>query len=90
MQNKPFKDWGTSSVFFLLKERPISKTVTVTVKGVAIKSQAADDWSEQASELPFDLDNVVDPGEPGNYTMTFTFATAGTGTKPEVTLGAKE
>lgn len=69
---------------------PDSGKQTVTVTGVVIKSQAADGWSDQASELPFAIEKVVDPGEPGNYTMTFTFSLKGSGTKPEVELGAKE
>ena len=53
---------------------------TVKVENVAIKSQkSTDKWSGLANELPWvggtftDSSQPADPGDPGNYDITFTY-----------------
>ncbi|MDO4989423.1 MAG: prepilin-type N-terminal cleavage/methylation domain-containing protein [Eubacteriales bacterium] len=44
---------------------------TVTVKDVIIKTEQANDWSEQAKDLPFKAPD--DPGTSGEKSMVFTY-----------------
>ena len=44
---------------------------TVTVSNVVIKTEDANDWSEQAGDLPFDAPE--DPGESNTMTLVFTY-----------------
>ena len=56
-------------------------TCTVTVSDVIIKTEQANDWSDQANDLPFDA--PTDPGTSATMTATFTY-TAGELTKVEI------
>ncbi|MBO4418862.1 MAG: prepilin-type N-terminal cleavage/methylation domain-containing protein [Oscillospiraceae bacterium] len=44
---------------------------TVTVSNVVIKTEDANDWSEQAGDLPFEAPG--DPGESNTMTLVFTY-----------------
>ena len=61
---------------------------TVSVANVVIKSQVADNWSNQAVELPWNNGTgnaPTDPGKPATYALGFTYTIA-TGAISNVTL----
>ncbi|MBR3317090.1 MAG: prepilin-type N-terminal cleavage/methylation domain-containing protein [Atopobiaceae bacterium] len=55
------------------KDAATKKVTSITVDKVKIESQQANNWSNKATELPFDASSLNDEGTPGDKKIKFTY-----------------